>query len=77
MVNIYYRDLGTEFRIVKSAGRTMKLGKRVASTRLELPTRQTAADAKRTGYKYLAILELDDIHEKLIKELLQKLSYMK
>ena len=68
-VNVCSKDIGMEFGISKCAVVTMHRGKKVACTGVELPNGERLADPEDTGYKYLGILEIDDI---LVKEMKSK-----
>ena len=60
-IRVCSEDIKMEFGITNCASVTMKRGKRVKSTAIRLPNDEEIAEAGNEGYKYLGILDLDDI----------------
>ena len=67
-VRICSEDLGMEMGISKCAVVTMHKGNRVKATGIQLPNGERLHDPDESGYKYLGILELDDILVTEMKE---------
>ena len=61
-------DIGMEFGISKCAVLSMKRGKKSVAKHIVLPTGESMIEPDDDGYKYLGILELDDIMTKEMKE---------
>ena len=67
-VNIFTRDIGMEFGIDKCAHATMKRGKLSSVGEMELTSGEIIREIEsEKGYKYLGILEADDIKHSTIK----------
>lgn len=74
-VRLCSSDIGMEFGISKCAVLSMKRGKRAVCQGIELPG-EVMSDPDEGGYKYLGILELDDILHNEMKNKLRE-TYMK
>ena len=61
-------DIGMEFGIAKCAIVVLKRGKKVECLGIKLPTGDNIGDPDDGGYKYLGILEVDEILNKEMKE---------
>ena len=70
-VRICSEDIGMEMGISKYAVVTMHKGNRVKATGIQLPNGGRLHDPDESGYKYLGILELDDILVTEMKEKVQ------
>ena len=67
-VNIFTRDIGMEFGIDKCAHATMKRGKLSSVGEMELTSGEIIREIEsEKGYKYLGILEADNIKHSTIK----------
>lgn len=66
------QDMGMKFGISKCAVLTMKRGKRAHCRGIKLPTEEVIAEPDDSGYKYLGVLEVDDILHREMKEITQK-----
>jgi hypothetical protein len=66
-------DIGMEMGISKCAVVTMHRGKKVACTGVELPSGERLTDPGEEGYKYLGVLELDDILKTEMKDKVRKI----
>ena len=72
-VNIFTRDIGMEFGIDKCAHATMKRGRLVSVGEMELTSGEIIREIEsEKGYKYLGILEADDIKHSEIKANISK-----
>lgn len=60
-VQLCCEDIGMQFGISKCAVLSMKRGKTADTKAIILPTGEQMSDPEATGYKYLGILEYDDI----------------
>ena len=60
-----------EFGIKKCGTVTMKRGKLIKSNGIQLSSGETINEVDEKGYKYLGILELDQVKEKEMKEVLK------
>lgn len=74
-VRIFSEDIKMEFGIDKCATVNLKRGKMYASEGIELPDGTKICDANNEGYKYLGVLELDQIKHKEMKERVTKEYY--
>ena len=70
------KDIGMEFGVSKCPTLVMKRGKRARSDGIVLSNEECILEADDNGYKYLGILELDDIMHKEMKEKV-KTTYLK
>ena len=70
---LYSQDIGMEFGIEKCAMLVMKSGKRHMTDRIELPTQDIiiTLEEKET-YKYIGILEADNIKQVQMKDTIRK-----
>lgn len=75
-VRLCSSDIGMEFGISKCSVLTMKRGKRALCQGIELPNGDVMSDPDEDGYKYLGILELDDILHSEMKVKIKE-SYLK
>ena len=72
-VRIFLKDIAMKFGISKCAHVTMKAGKFVSVGRMELSSGEVIPDLEsEKGYKYLGILEANDIMHTEIKDKIQK-----
>ena len=72
-VRIYSQDIGMEFGIEKCAMLVMKTGKRHKSEGMELPNHDRIRTFEENEtYKYLGILEVDNIKQVQIKDTIRK-----
>ena len=72
-VRVFSKDIGMDFGIEKCAMIQMKRGKFVMSEGIELPNgKKIRSLDDQEGYKYLGILQFDDIKHKEVKEKLKK-----
>ena len=60
-VQLCCKDIGMEFGISKCAVLAMKRGKKIHASNINLPTGESMSEPDASGYKYLGILEFDDI----------------
>ena len=75
-VKMCCKDIGMEFGVSKCATLVMKRGKRAHSDGIVLSDEECILETDDGGYKYLGILELDDIMHKEMKEKV-KTTYLK
>ena len=71
-VRIFSSDIGMEFGLDKCGVLVMKRGKVVRSEGIELPNGQKMAEIDLEGYKYLGILEYDEVKSVAMKEKVKK-----
>ena len=72
-VRVFSKDIGMDFGIEKCAMIQMKRGKFVISEGIELPNgKEIRSLDDQEGYKYLGILQFDDIKHNEVKEKLKK-----
>ena len=67
-VNIFTTDIGRKFRMKKFVIFTMKRRKIVRCEVIMLPISEVIKEVEKEGYKYLGIVELDNIKENGMKE---------
>ena len=67
-VKMCCKDIGMAFGVSKCATLVMKRGKRARSDGIVLSNEECILEADDNGYKYLGILQLDDIMHKEMKE---------
>ena len=67
-VQVISKDIGMEFGIKKCGVVIMKRGKLSKTDGIVLPNGETIKEVEKSGYKYLGILELDNIKEKEMKD---------
>ena len=67
-VQVISKDIGMEFGIKKCGVVIMKRGKLNKTDGIVLPNGETIKEVEKDGYKYLRILELDNIKEKEMKD---------
>ena len=73
---IFSKDIALEFGISKCSHVTMKTGKLVSIGRIELSSGEVMAELESDkGYKYLGILEADDIMHTEMKDKIKKEYY--
>ena len=73
---IFSKDIALEFGISKCSHVTMKTGKLVSIGRIELSSGEVMAELESDkGYKYLGILEADDIMHTKMKDKIKKEYY--
>ena len=68
IVKIYSDDIKMRFGLDKCAMVVMKDGKRIRSDGISLPDEQEIKEVNDEGYKYLGVLQTDDILEKEMKD---------
>ncbi len=68
LVETYSKDICMEFGMDKCAVVHMKKGKRVRSEGIVLPSGQVMNDVDENGYKYLGVLQADQVKSKEMKE---------
>ena len=71
-VNVFSEDIGMMFGVQKCGVVVMKRGKVVSSDGIQLPNGETIKSVGEEGYKYLGMLEIDEIMNQTMKELVQK-----
>ena len=71
-VHIFSQDIGMEFGVKKCGVVSLKRGKLIKSNGIELPTGEKIKNVDEDGYKYLGVIEIDQIKQKEMKELLRK-----
>ena len=71
-VRIFSGDVGMEFGIQKCAMLSMRRGKMVECEGIELPNEEKIKSVGEDGYKYLGILQSDEIKNKKMKETIEK-----
>ena len=71
-VNVFSEDIGMMFGVQKCGVVVMKRGKVVNSDGIQLPNGESIKSVDEEGYKYLGILEIDEIMNQTMKELVQK-----
>ena len=72
-VRIFSRDIGMEFGINKCAHATMKRGKLKSVGSMELTSEEVINELESDkGYKYLGILEADDVKHCTMKNTIKK-----
>ena len=67
-VQVISKDIGMEFGIKKCGVVIMKRRKCNKTDGIVLPNGETIKEVEKDGYKYLGILELDNIKEKGMKD---------
>jgi hypothetical protein len=67
VVEGYSRDIGMEFGMEKCAVLTMKGGKRVKREGMELPSGEMMKEVDENGYKYLGVLQTEEVMDKEMK----------
>ena len=67
-VNIFNTDIGRKFRMKKFVIFAMKRRKIVRCEVIMLPISEVIKEVEKEGYKYLGIVELDNIKENVMKE---------
>lgn len=71
-VRIFSSDIGMEFGIDKCAVLVMKRGKLVLCDGIDMPDGNIIREVEETGYKYLGVLEADDLKHAAMKEVMSK-----
>ena len=71
-VGIFSEDIKMEFRLPKCGVLVMKRGKVVQSERISMPNGKMMKNIEEGRYKYLGILEADDLKHKEIKGQIKK-----
>ena len=71
-VHTFSTDIGMEFGIKKSGVLVLKRGKIVKMEGVVLPDGQVMKEIEDRGYRYLGILETDELKEKEMKDLFSK-----
>ena len=71
-MNGFSDDIGMMFGVQKCGVAVMKRGKVVNSDGIQLPNGETIKSVDEEGYKYLGMLEIDEIINQTMKVLVQK-----
>ena len=71
-VRIFSSDIGMQFGIDKCAVLVMKRGKLVLCDGIEMPDGNSIREVEESGYKYLGVLEADDLNHAAMKEVICK-----
>ena len=71
-MNGFSKDTGMMFRVQKFGVVVMKGGKVVNSDGIQLPNGESIKSVDEGGYKYLCMLEIDEIMNQTMKVLVQK-----
>ena len=69
---VFSEDIGMMFGVQKCGVVVMKRGKVVKSDGIQLPNGESIKSVGEEGYKYLGMLEIDEIMNQTMKELAQK-----
>ena len=67
VVEGYSRDIGMEFGMEKCAVLTIEGGKRVKREGMELPSGEVMKEVDENGYKYLGVLQTEEVMDKEMK----------
>jgi hypothetical protein len=67
VVDGYSRDIGMEFGMDKCAVLTMEKGKRVKREGMALPSGEVMKEVDESGYKYLGVLQTEEVMDKEMK----------
>ena len=67
-VESYSRDIGMEFGMDKCAVLVVKDGKQVRSEGVELPSGEVMKDVDENGYKYLGVLQAENVKNREMKD---------